>query len=249
MTTSPTETSPQIYARIAGLLYLILVPLGIFGVLYVPSALIVPADAATTARNIVASESLFRLSILTALAVQVINLLVVLLLYKLLKPVNRDLAALMVIFLLTGVPIAMLNELNQLAALRLAGGAAYLNGFSAEQLHALVPFFLGLHKDGVLIAEIFWGLWLLPMGWLVIRSGFLLKILGVLLILGCLGYLADSLTYFLFPAYAAAVSPIATTPAGIAELLFALWLLIKGVNVEQWKSRLLKGPGLAPAVG
>jgi hypothetical protein len=154
--------------------------------------------------------------------------------------VNNDLAVLMVIFLLVGVPIAMLNELTQFATLLLLGGPDNLKVFTAEQLQALVPFILGLHKHGILIAQIFWGLWLFPLGYLVFKSGFLPRILGVLLIIGCFGYLIDSLTYFLFPAYAAAISPIATTPAGIAELLFALWLLIKGVNAEQWKRRALQ---------
>ncbi len=240
MTTRTTKTSPLIYARVAGVLYLALVPLGIFGLLYVPSTLIVPGDAATTARNILASESVFRLSIVSALIVQVVNILVVLLLYKLLKPVNKNMALLMVIFLLVGVPIAMLNELNQFAILLVLHGGDALKVFTAEQLQALVPLFLGLHKQGILIAQMFWGLWLLPMGYSVFKSGFLPRILGGLLIIGCFGYLIDTLTYFLIPAFAGTISAIVTTPAGIAELLFALWLLIKGVNVEKWEKRALE---------
>lgn len=127
--------------------------------------------------------------------------------------------------------------MNHLGALRFSGNPSYLAVFTTDQLHALVSLFLALHKDGVLIAEIFWGLWLFPLGYLVIQSRFLPKLLGVVLIIGCLGYLLDGLAYFLLPAYAAAISTAVTTPAGLAELVFALWLLIKGINVARWNTR------------
>jgi len=192
-------------------------------------------DAATTANNIMASESLFRLSIVSALIIQIVNILLVLVLYKLLKPVNKNHALLMVIFFLVGVPIAMLNELNQFAALLLSSGADYLTAFTADQLQALVPLFLDLHEQGINIAGIFWGLWLFPMGYLVYKSDFLPRIFGILLMIGCFGYLIDSFAIFLSPSF-----------KGIAlftfwgEVLFPLWLLIKGVNVEQWEKRALE---------
>src|SRR5262249_11664336 len=124
MTTHIIETSPVNRARVAGVLYLSLLPLGIFGTLYIPGRLVVPGDVASTASNILASESLFRLGIVSALLVQIINTVVVLILYQFLKPVNRNMARLMVIFLLLGVPIAMLNELSQFAILLLLHGAA-----------------------------------------------------------------------------------------------------------------------------
>ncbi|MFC7195109.1 DUF4386 domain-containing protein [Halosimplex aquaticum] len=117
--------SPNRLARIAGFLHLSLIPVGVFGILYVPSTLFVPGDIATTASNIAANESLFRLSIVSALLAQVINIFVVILLYKLLKPVSKNLASLMVIFLLLGVPIAMLNELTHYATLLLVSGSEY----------------------------------------------------------------------------------------------------------------------------
>jgi hypothetical protein len=222
-------------ARIAGLLYLLMAPFAIFGIMYVPSKLIVPGDAATTANNIMASESLFRLGIVSALITQIIGILVVLVLYKLLKPVNKTYAVLMVVFLLVSVPIAMLNELNQLAVLLLLGGADYLTAFTAGQLQALVPLFLDLHGHGLSIATIFWGLWLFPMGYLVFKSGYLPRILGVLLIIACFGYLVDFVTFFLFPNFDVGISSF----TGWGEVLFPLWLLIKGVNVEQWEKRTL----------
>jgi hypothetical protein len=228
-----TRISPLAYARVAGLLYLLLLPLGVFGILYVPSIVIVPGDVAATAGNIMASESLFRLSIVTALLVQVVNILVVLLLYQLLKPVEKKIASLMVIFLLVGVPIAMLNELNKFAILLLVSGAPYLKVFTADQLQALIPLFLDLHQHGINIAGIFWGLWLLPMGYLVFKSGFLPRVLGVLLIIGCFGYLIDSAAFFLLPRFHVSIAQFTF----LGEVLLPLWLLIKGVNVERWEER------------
>jgi len=221
-------------ARIAGFLYLIMAPLGMFGM-----SPFDPADAATRASNIMASESLFRLGIVSALMVQIVNILVVLVLYKLLKPVNKTHALLMVIFLLLGVPIAMLSQLNKFAALLLLSGADYLTVFTADQLQALAPLFLDLHEHGLSIAGIFWGLWLFPMGYLVFKSGYIPRILGVLLIIGCFGYLIDSVTFFVFPNFVATISQF-TDLTWVGELLLALWLLIKGVNVEQWEKRALE---------
>jgi len=217
------KINPNKTARIAGGLYLLLLPLGILGLIYVPATLIVPGDVATTASNIMANESLFRLSIVSALLIQVVNLFVVLFLYKLLKPVNKNMALLMVIFILLGAPIAMLTEVNRAAALLL------LN--TADLSPALAALFLDLHEVGIQIASIFWGLWLFPMGYLVFKSGYIPKMIGVLLIIGCFGYLADSFAFFLFPNFGMTISQFTF----IGELVLPLWLLIKGVNVAQWE--------------
>ena len=236
MTNRIDEISPLIYARVAGFLYLLMIPLGIFGILYVPSALIVSGDAAATANNIMASESLFRLSIVSALMVQINQILLVLVLYKLLKPVNIIHASLMVVFALVAVPIAMLNEFNQFAALLLLSGADYLTSFGADQLHAQVMFFLDLHEQGIFIAQLFWGLWLFPMGYLIFKSDFLPKFIGVLLMIGCFGYLIDSFIFFLLPTIDVTLSSFTFW----GELLLPLWLLIKGVDVEEWEKRALE---------
>ncbi|UCH63685.1 MAG: DUF4386 domain-containing protein [Fidelibacterota bacterium] len=228
--------SPKKTARIAGLLYLMMFPLGMFVMAYVHPKLIVPGDAATTANNIMASEGLFRLSIVSALIIQLINIFVVLVLYKLLKPVNKNLALLMVIFILIGVPIQMLNQLNHSAALLLLSGADYLTAFTADQLQALVPLFLDLHEHGINIAGIFWGLWLFPMGYLVFKSGYLPRILGLLLIIGGFGYLIEFVALFLFPNFDATIAWFTFW----GEVLFPLWLLIRGVNVEQWEKRAIE---------
>ena len=233
--TTKEKMNPNKTARVAGFLSLIMIPFALFGIMWA-SSLIVPGDAATTANNIMASESLFRLSIGSALMVQVGHILLVLVLYKLLKVVNKNHALLMVIFSLVGNPITMLNELNRVAVLLLLNGADYLTVFTAGQLQSLVSLFLALHEHGVLIATIFWGLWLFPFGYLVFKSGFLPRILGVLLIIAGSGYLIDFATFFLFPNFDVAINIY----TGWAELILCLWLLIKGVNVEQWEKRALE---------
>ena len=231
MTTHTAETSPLIRARVAGLLYLLANLFAPFALIYLPSRLIVGGDAAATANNIMASESLFRFGIVSNLFNSIANIFLVLALYQLLKVVSKNSASLMVIFSLAAVPIAMLNELTQLAVLQLLSGADHLEVFTTEQLQALAYLFLRLHGQGLNIAQIFWGLWLFPMGYLVFKSGFLPKILGILLMIGCFGYVIQSFAAFL----GYNVSIIFLTSWG--ELLFLMWLLIKGVNVEQWEKR------------
>jgi hypothetical protein len=245
MITRTAETSPSIEiplivtrARVAAFLLLVLAPLSVFGMIYVPSMLIVPGDAATTARNIMASESLFRLGIASTLLGQIIGIFWTLVLYQLLKPVNKNMAVLMVIFNLLIVPITMLNELNQFAVLLLSSSADYLRVFTPGQLHALVSLFLNLHDYGIKIAGLFWGLWLFPYGFLVFKSGFLPRFIGILLMIGCFGYVIQSFVGFLSPnleVYTALLSVLTSS----GELLLPLWLLFKGVKVEQWKKRAL----------
>jgi hypothetical protein len=224
--------SPQRLARMAGLLYLVGSVAGVFGILYGPS-LVVAGDAAATARHILASATLFRLSIVSALLCQILFIFVVLALYQLLKAVNQNMAALMVIFMLLSIPIAMLNELNNVAVLFLLSGADYLKAFTADQLHALAPFFLGLHAIGLDISFLVGALWFFPMGYLVFTSGFLPRILGVLLIINGLAYLINGFASLLLPN----LSVNAVMFTGWVEVVFALWLLIRGVNVERWKNR------------
>ncbi|MDQ3506546.1 MAG: DUF4386 domain-containing protein [Actinomycetota bacterium] len=212
-------------ARLAGLLYLILAAVSYFGLVYVPSMLIVSGDSAATVGNIVANESLFRLGVVSNLLAFTVNIFVVVFLYKLLKPVNEGMASLMVIFILVGIAIAMLNELNQVAVL-LSSGADYSAAFT-------VPLFLDLYEHGFIIAHIFFGLWLFPMGYLIFKSGFLPRFLGVLLIIAGSGYLADFILFFLFPGVDVRVSEFTF----VGEVALLLWLLIRGVNVEKWEKR------------
>ncbi|HEX9133746.1 MAG TPA: DUF4386 domain-containing protein [Ktedonobacteraceae bacterium] len=246
MTTRTAEISPIIeiplivkHVRVVGFLLLLLIPLAIFGQIYVPSMLIVPADAAATARNIMASESLFRLGIVSVLLSHLGgDIAWVLVFYQLLKPVNKSMARLMVILILLNVPIALLNELNQFAILFLLHSADSLRAFTADQVHALVSLFLNLHDNGIKIAGIFWGLWLFPYGWLVYKSGFLPRFIGVLLMIGCVGYVLQSFVGFLSPTLLVYTAPLAALTSS-GELLVPVWLLVMGVNVEQWEKRAL----------
>jgi len=223
-------------ARMAGFLYLVIAVISAFGLIYVPAQLIVAGDAATTAHNIVASESLFRLGFMSNLITFTINVFVAVLLYQLLKPVNKNMAALMVILILVGLGIGMLNELNQFVALLLLSGADYLTAFTTEQLQALASLFLDIYQHGFSIAHIFWGLWLFPLGYLVFKSGFLPKVIGILLLIAGVGYLVDFALFFLLPDITVKVSEFTF----VGEVVLLLWLLIKGINVEQWQKRALE---------
>jgi len=233
MKTTTTKTAPLMMARVAGFLYLIQAILGIFSLLYVSSKLIVSGDEATTIHNIMSSESLFRLGIVSNLLVPIVGILYVLVLYKLLKPVSKDIAVLMVVLALLGVPIGVLNEFTQLGVLQLLSGTDYLTVFTTAQLQALAYLFLRLHSYGMSLTFIFSGLWLFPLGYLVFKSGFIPKILGVLLIIGGFGYLIDVFAEFLFSGSNLSIGMI----TGLSEIFFLLWLLIKGVNVEKWEKR------------
>lgn len=217
-------------ARVAGLLYLLMGLPAPFSLIYVPRTLIVPGNATATANNILAHEMLFRAGIVTGLASAVSFILLVIALYRLLSGVNKTHAALMVILVVVSVAIAFLNEVNNIAALTLFRGADFLSVFDKPQRDALAMLFLGLHRQGLAVDAIFWGLWLFPFGVLVMRSGFLPRILGLLLIVNCFAYVAASLTSLLLPTYGVVVFR-AVFPALLGELWIVLWLLIKGVKV------------------
>lgn len=229
MTNKERINSPQKIARVAAFVFLIIFFLGMSTELFIRPAIIVPGDAAATVKNIAASEALFRLSLVSDLIRQMFMMLLPLVLYKLLKPVNKTIASLMVIFYLVCVPISLLNELNHLAVLLLSSGAGYLTAFKADQLNALVMFFLELRKYGTFIPQVL-SFWVLLLGYLVFKSGFLPRILGILLMLGGLCYTVQAVLFILFPNFDAMILGLF---AFIGELLFYLWLLIMGVKDQK----------------
>jgi Domain of unknown function (DUF4386) len=229
--------------RFAGLLYVLVSIPGAFALVYVPSKLIVHGDAAATASNITASETLFRAGIACNLISEILFMWVALALYDLLKGVNKRQASLMLGLIVVLVPIALLNELNSIAALILVRGADFLSVFEKPQRDALAMLFLNLHGRGFDIAGIFWGLWLFPLGLLVYRSGFLPRILGILLMVGCFAYVVDSFTFLLLPHHRDIVSRWAM-PLRSGELVFMFWLLIMGA-----KPKPLADPASSRAVG
>ena len=207
--------------------------------MFVRGKLIVYGDAATTVNNIMANESLFRMGLLSDLLFLTFWLLLLLALYKLLKPVNNIHAVLMVVFGLVMVPIMFVNDVSQFAALLLLSGADYLTAFETGQLHAQVMFFLDLHKHGFDMTKIFMGLWLLPFGYLVFKSGivyksgYIPKIVGVLLIIGCFGYLVEFFTFMLVPNFDMTIARELTS---LGEVLSLSWLLFFAGKIPEMKS-------------
>ena len=216
-------------ARIAGILYLVTCIPAPFSLLYVPNRLIVPGNAAETASRILASQWMLLAGIAGNLINPIAFLFATLALYRLLHGVSKPLASLMVMLFALSIPISLLNEINDLAALILVRGASFLSVFTRPQLDALAMVFLRMHGNGVLVAQIFWGLWLLPFGILVYRSGFIPRFLGVFLIVNGFAYPIQSFTGLLLPRYHAVVSTI-TLPFLFGELAIIAWLLIRGVR-------------------
>ena len=223
-------------ARIAGYGYLIIIICGIFAEFFTRSPLIVSGDAGATAANIMASEGLFRWGIAGDLIMLLSDVVVALALYILLRPVNRGLALLAAFFRLVHAAVYGVNLLNLFFVLQLAGGAAYMQVFAAEQLHALILFFLNGHSTGYLIGLVFFGIHCLILGRLVMRSGYIPVILGILLIVAGAGYLIDSFANFLYAGYQEYMTIfqlVVFIPAFIGELSFCLWLIIRGGSLEQ----------------
>ena len=220
--------SPRTLARIAGSLYLIMF---IFSLLagQVRARIVDPGDAAATAGNIRASATLFRVGFVSDLVQVTTMLLVAMALYLLLKHIHQLAAAAMVTFVAVAVAIGCLNLLNQYTALTIATSQDYTRAFGRPASDALTLLFTGMQDNGYYISAMFWGLWLVPLGYLVINSGYVPKMLGFLLITGGTGYLADLFTRFLLSSTAPAIS-LLVIPGLIAELLFTAWLLVKGVN-------------------
>ena len=219
-------------ARVAGLLWLIVIVFGVFANLIVRMSLKVPGDAAATANNIMNNEFLFRISLVSDLLIAVCWFLLGLALYLVFKPVNKNIALLMLLSFLAGVPIMMLNLLNQFAALLLLTSADYTTVFGEDQLYALVMLFLDLHKHGYVIAVIFTGFCLLPLGYLVLKSGYLPRALGVLLIIGPIFGQIDHFGVFLFPDLAD-YSILLTLLQTLAEFSTCGWLLLKGAKIPE----------------
>ena len=227
----PTTASNKKTARKAGLLYLVIVLTGIFSLGYVPSKLIVWDNPSSTFHNIVSSELLFRLGIFGGLLCYTFFLFLPVVLYKLLKPVNEKYAKLMVLLAIVSVPISFINIQNKFTILSLISNPDYLKIFSTDQLQSQVLFYLNQYESGIRIVSIFWGLWLFPFGYLVLKSGFLPKILGILLMLGCLGYLINFVGYSLVSNYSKiGISSYISLPASLGEIGTCLWLLIMGAK-------------------
>jgi len=222
-------------ARIAGALYLSTLPLAVYFWSYLPGKLIVRGNGAASAENIRAHEILFRFSILGDLFTHIILLCLAFLLYRLLSNVNWMQAFVMVGFVLVSTAVGFFGALNSIAALMLFRGADFLAAIDQPQREAMAMFFIRLHTQGFLVNEVFSGLWLFPLGLLVYRSGFLPRFLGVWLFIAGCGWVVVSVIALLFPQYYDTAFSYAQ-PVVLGEMVFALWLFVKGPNLQAYAS-------------
>ena len=239
--TRTTETSPQVYARIGGVLYLIIIIAGLFGEILVRDKLIVSGDATATANNIIASQLLWRMGIAGDLIMHVCDVGLVLIFYVLLRPVSKNLALLAVLLNLVQTAVLVAYKLNLLSALFLLGSADYLKAFEPYQLHALMYLALRADAYGFGIGLIFFGCECLVLGYLIFRSGYLPKAIGVMMQIAGLCYLTNSFALLLAPTFANMIFPVILIPAFIGELSLCLWLLFKGVNMPKWEKQVSAG--------
>lgn len=235
MVGSPSAVPVQTYARIGGVLFLISAIAGGFGEFFVPSQLVVSGDATATASNIVASESLFRMGLAGYVVEALCDVALTLILYILLRPVHANLALLAVFFRLVSTAVFGVAEVLFYAAPPLIlGGAEYLKTFSPEQLDTLAYLSLRLFGYGSGIAFVFYGVGSILFGYLIFRSGYLPRFLGVLLALSGFGFVVRTFLLVLAPAYASSALLLPTIVAGLA---LTAWLLVKGVDVPQWREK------------
>ena len=223
-------------ARIAGSMYLVVAVLGGFAELMVRQGIVEPGNPAATADNIRGSAGLFRLGFAADLVQATMFLFTAMALYLLLRHVHELMARAMVVIVAVSVAIICLNLLNQYTALSLATGETNASAFGAAGSAALAGLFADMHANGYLIAQMFFGLWLLPLGYLVYRSGSFPKALGVVLAIGAVGYLVDLFAHFLAPGVAESIETFVVAPAAIGELWFVAYLLAKGVRVAEPKA-------------
>ena len=235
MINQTVETSPQIYARIGGLAYLIIIVAGFSGEMFIRNAIIVSGNATATASNLMASPFLWRLGIAGDLLMHICDVILMLVFYVLLRPVNRNLALLVVLFNLIQTAVLVANKMNLLMPLFLLGSADYLKAFDPQQLQALAYLSVKAHGYGFGIGLIFFGFVCLVEGYLIFKSGFVPRILGVLMQIAGLCYLINSFALILAPTFADRLFPAILVPSFIAELSLCLWLLVKGVNVPKWQ--------------
>jgi len=226
-------TSPKRLARIAGVLYLLVGIFGAFAQGFLYPKVYIAGDAATTVRNLLANSGLVRLGVVSDLFQATLWVFVALTLYRLLKHVNKSAASAMVALAAIGAGITMLNAVFEFEGLRVATGAVNLAGFGAAGSNAIALLLVDAQHYGLLIAQVFMGLWLVPMGYLAYKSGWFPKALGVVLIVGGACYLGDMLAAFLVPDLGKAIHGYVTIPSAIAEVSMLGYLLVIGVKIPK----------------
>jgi len=237
MANKTVENSPQHYARIGGALYLAIIVLGAFAEGFVANKLVVTGDAATTAANILASPGLWRLSVAGDLIVVLCAVPLLWIEYLLLRPVSKQLVLLAVLFNLVSLAVEAISKLFLLVVMPTLGSADYLKAFDPHQLQVLANLALSSHDVAFNIALIFFGFTCIVNGYLIFRSGYLPKFVGILMQIAGLSYLTACFAALFAPAFADLITPAILLPPLIGESSFCLWLLVKGVNIAKWKER------------
>jgi hypothetical protein len=238
--------SPSAYARFAGVLYVIITIAAIFAHMVIPEQFIVTGDAAATAANLAANEATFRLGTVgSELIILLSEIVLSVVLYVLLRPVNKTLSMVAAVSRLAMTTIHGLNLLNYYFVLQLIGGGNLMTAFGPEQVQALVMMFLEAHSVGFSIGIAFLVPHVLILGYLIVQSGYFPKVLGFLFIAAGIGYLFDTTGLLLVPSYTTTPGLIAIVIAA-AEIAFPIWLLVKGVNPVGWQKRAQEGVSLQP---
>jgi hypothetical protein len=234
------EQSPQRYLRIAGLIYLAIIALGLFGELYVRGMLVVPGNPTATANNILAAPLLWRAGIVGDLLMQVCDIPVIVIFYLLLRPVSHNLALMGTFVNLMQTAVLIANKLNLVVPLLMLRDTSYLANLSIAQRETLSYLAIQAHGYGFGIGLIFFGFACLIKGYLIAQSGFLPKALGLLFMLAGASYLINSFALLLAPSIATLLFPAILIPAFVGELTVCIWLIVKGVDMHEWKKRIAK---------
>jgi hypothetical protein len=233
----PNSTSIKKLARAGGILYLIIIITGICGELLIKNKIIVSGDPASTAANILRYETLWRLAIACDLFMHICDVPLMVIFYVLLKPVNKTLALMALLLTLVQTAAMVATKLNLAQSLFPLGSGAYLKAFSAEQLQALSYLSIRSDQFGFNFGLLFFGFACLILGYLVFRSGYIPKFIGVFMQIAGLCYITNSMAQLVAPGFASALVPAILLPCLIAELTFCIWLLVKGVDVKKWEAK------------
>ncbi|MEJ7646478.1 MAG: DUF4386 domain-containing protein [Chryseolinea sp.] len=229
------EFSPNVYARVGGVLYLIIIFAGLFAEIFVRGKLFVPGDATATANQIIASPFLWRVGICVDLIMQVCDIPLMVILYVLLRPVNRNLTLLNLLFNLIQTAVLVANKLNLVMALIFLGDVSYLKSIDPNQLHSLSYLSIKLHDHGLGVGLIFFGVVCIIEGFLIFKSGYFPKVLGVMMAVAGVCYIVNSFSLLLAPPVASLLFPLILLPCVIAEFSLAIWMIVKGVNLAKWR--------------
>jgi hypothetical protein len=243
MTKTSIETSPQIYARLGGALYLIIIVLGIFAQVFVRDKIIVSGDAAATAANLTSMEMLWRIGIASEFLTVICTIILAMVYFFLLKPVSRELNLLAALFRITAIIVQTVSLVNLLTTLFPLANAAFTKAFTPDQLYALTNFAIRSHSYGYSVALLFTGLTFLVQRYFIFNSVYLPKTLGVLIQIAGMGYISNGFAIILFPGIANMVFLAIILPVLIGETSLSFWLLIKGVDLQKWNERV----GITPA--